>query len=207
MIKIICHRGWWKRKKQQNSLAAIEMALQEFDGVEIDLRSLGSQLVISHDPPKLNSPMPLMKELLQLGLPKNKWWALNIKQDGLLPLLKPLLKQLSTHHAFCFDLSGPEAMLYLKAQLPVFQRWSDYESPSFSHRDISGTVIDAFTAQAEKKLWHSLDQQLPVMLISPELHGRPHLSAWREYRRKAARFPHDILLCTDHPQSAQDFFL
>lgn len=48
---ILAHRGLWREPAERNSLAALEAALAESFGVETDVRDLGGQLVISHDPP------------------------------------------------------------------------------------------------------------------------------------------------------------
>ena len=203
MIQIICHRGAWKKKSEQNSLAAIIRGIEEFDGVEIDLRSLRGQLIVSHDP-LMKSRCLTLEKVLRSVQKKNKWWALNIKQDGLAPLIRSVAKRMPQEKTFCFDLSGPEALVYLKEKLPLFNRISEYESPSLQHKDVRGSVVDSFTADGEKIIGQAITKAKPTLIISPELHGRPHLRLWR--RLRDTRSSGLVLLCTDHPEAARDFF-
>ena len=85
----------------------------------------------------------------------------------------------------------------------MFQRISEYEEPSIGHPKIKGSVVDSFRGQ-EKQLWAELPNK-PLMLISPELHGRSHLAALRQLR-SLPQSKQDILLCTDLPDAARDFF-
>ena len=48
-MEIICHRGYWNTKNEQNSLKAFERALCRGFGVEFDVRNYGKKLVVSHD--------------------------------------------------------------------------------------------------------------------------------------------------------------
>jgi len=46
-----------------------------------------------------------------------------------------------------------------------------------------------------------------VCIVSPELHGRPHLPEWEEYRSFRSVVAHPgLLLCTDFPEQAREFF-
>jgi hypothetical protein len=50
-MKLLCHRGYRQRKSEQNSLAALELAILGGNGVETDIRDCDGELVISHDMP------------------------------------------------------------------------------------------------------------------------------------------------------------
>jgi hypothetical protein len=43
-----------------------------------------------------------------------------------------------------------------------------------------------------------------VCVVSPELHGRPHQAAWAALRGVAGEA--NVMLCTDFPEAARDYF-
>jgi hypothetical protein len=45
-----------------------------------------------------------------------------------------------------------------------------------------------------------------VALVSPELHGRPHLAFWTRLRDARLHAERDLMLCTDLPLAAREFF-
>ena len=51
-MKIICHRGFWKKEQEQNTVSSFINAYSMGFGVELDVRDSNSEIVISHDPPK-----------------------------------------------------------------------------------------------------------------------------------------------------------
>ena len=49
MINILCHRGLWKLKKDQNNLISLEKAINHNFGIELDVRDYENEIIISHD--------------------------------------------------------------------------------------------------------------------------------------------------------------
>ena len=47
IINIISHRGFWKEKKEQNTLESFKKAFQSGFGVETDIRDSQNELVVS----------------------------------------------------------------------------------------------------------------------------------------------------------------
>ncbi|WP_270990530.1 hypothetical protein [Campylobacter upsaliensis] len=52
-MQILAHRGFWREKKEQNSLASLAKAFEMGFGIETDLRDGGGggNLLLSHDIP------------------------------------------------------------------------------------------------------------------------------------------------------------
>jgi len=45
-IEIICHRGFWQKRDDQNRLASFKKAIESGFGFETDVRDSGSNMVI-----------------------------------------------------------------------------------------------------------------------------------------------------------------
>ena len=89
---ILAHRGLWELPLEANSLESIDRALKGGFGIETDIRDLDGKLVISHDPPSAGDAFDL-KTLLELYRKSkaSSRVALNIKSDGLCPLIQQKL--------------------------------------------------------------------------------------------------------------------
>ena len=212
-LKILAHRGWWQEPGEKNSLAALGRALDAGFGIETDVRDFRGRLVISHDVadagcPPLDDALDLI-ETADPALPV----ALNIKADGLQDLLDDALGRRSLTGVFVFDMSVPDGLVYLAhrdgAERPlykVFSRFSEYERrPSFED-DADGIWIDEFDgAWLTAAEIETFAADKTVCVVSPELHGRGHVAAWKTYSQ-APQFMERGLLCTDHPEDARGFF-
>jgi len=53
--------------------------------------------------------------------------ALNVKADGLQPMVKDLLQEFDIRRYFMFDMSIPDTLQWLASGLNVFVRQSEYE--------------------------------------------------------------------------------
>ena len=51
MIKILSHRGYWKKVEEKNTIQAFENSFSHGFGLETDIRDLNGKLVVSHDIP------------------------------------------------------------------------------------------------------------------------------------------------------------
>ena len=47
-MKIIAHRGLWKKKSEQNTIKSINEALMNDYGIETDIRDYRNKIVVSH---------------------------------------------------------------------------------------------------------------------------------------------------------------
>lgn len=197
-MKIICHRGCWKSKKEQNSLSSIQKSFA-YDGVEIDLRSLNGRIVLSHDPLSSGVKYPLLEDAFRLGASKKFFWALNIKEDGLSEMLSVLLKKYKIANYMCFDLSFPEAVCYERKKIKTFSRTGDRE-PEIHKRNL---VFDCFSSISFSRSIRRVPATSTVMVISPELHGNAYHSAWKVLRKMSFKSSY---LCTDFPEEAIQFF-
>lgn len=202
---ILAHRGWWTAPAEKNSHGAFRRALESGYGLELDLRDQGGNVVVSHDP-AVGDTMPFSALLAlyeETGRPGPL--ALNIKSDGLQPMLQRMLASLRPQDFFLFDMSIPDTLGYLRLGLPVFTRQSEYEPEPAFPQQAAGIWLDAFEGEwfdPELVRGH-LARGRKVALVSPELHRRPHRDAWTAWRG----LPRDgLMLCTDFPQQAQDFF-
>ena len=202
-MKIIAHRGLWHDKKDQNTLEAIKRAFDLGFGVEIDVRDSFGQLVVSHDPTE-NSGHLQLSEVLGLFSHYDSTLAINIKSDGLIPVIKPALGNINEARYFLFDMSIPETIGYLNSGLRTFMRISEFEEISSLHEKSSGIWLDAF----KDDWWTAKSQVLQsfkaVCVVSPELHGRNEVAGWSFLRE--IPLVNDVSLCTDYPEKALGFF-
>ncbi|MGF7173208.1 glycerophosphoryl diester phosphodiesterase [Azospirillum doebereinerae] len=186
-------------------MAAFERALAAGFGLELDVRDQDGRLVVSHDPPV--GEVPDLAALLELfdrhGRPGPL--AINVKSDGLQAGLARMLAPLAPKDFFVFDMSIPDTLGYLRAGLPAFTRQSEHEPvPALLDR-AAGVWMDLFESDwiDAAAIRRHRDAGRAVALVSPELHGRPHRDAWRAWR--ASDGP-GVMLCTDFPDEAREFF-
>lgn len=206
---ILAHRGVWHQPDERNQPAALRLALAGGFGLETDVRDAAGQLVISHDPPV--APAQTLAGLLALyaRLPSAAPLAINIKADGLRSRLKPLLDAHAVTNYFCFDMSVPETLAYHREGLRYFTRESEHEPHPLLYTDAAGVWMDMFEGDwitAESIVRH-LDAGKQVALVSPELHRRPHENFWQRLQQAGLARRSGLMLCTDFPESARDFFI
>jgi hypothetical protein len=162
--------------------------------------------VIAHDPAGQDAlPAETFFDLykdLGDGLPL----ALNIKADGLQPLLRGLLARFKITNYFVFDMSVPDTLPYLRGDFAVFARQSEYEPEPALYDKVTGIWVDAFDGDwiAEDTVRRHLAAGKRICLVSPDLHRRPHEPFWTRIRDWRSR--RETMLCTDHPEQAREFF-
>jgi hypothetical protein len=183
--------------------------------VETDIRDLDGQLVISHDPPRAGA-MPLADFLdAYIQTQAVGILALNIKADGLQQALSDALtsRQIGPDRYFVFDMAVPDALGYLRQDMPCFTRKSEVEpEPAFIDQ-ASGIWLDCFRedwVNGPEILGHC-GAGRPVVLVSPELHGRDRRGAWEIWREsyrelKRRGLGERMMICTDHPHEAKAYF-
>lgn len=207
-MDIICHRGMWENRLEQNSLTSLIAAHNNGFGVELDIRDYRSQIVISHDFPNDKS-LPFENYLCELVAHEynnDTTLAINIKADGLAKYLKKILKEYKVANYFTFDMSNPELLQYKKSGLNFFTRLSDYESHPVLGSDAMGLWLDSFENE-----WYSIDDLNMLVssgkrlcIVSAELHGRRYTNQWQLLKKLKHR--KNMFLCTDEPNKAKGFF-
>jgi hypothetical protein len=193
-------------------MSSLQRALDQGFGIETDIRDLASQLVISHDPPSLDSKVPPLDWLFKyLSLnKKTKRIALNIKADGLAEKVCELLRchNVNEDTLFAFDMSVPDSLSYIKNNIPTYSRVSEYESEPACLHAIRGIWIDNFTGTFPQvtSAQSFLARGFRTALVSSELHGRDNRELWTEISNSGI-YKHPLFeLCTDFPNQAAEVF-
>jgi hypothetical protein len=213
--RIIAHRGWWTEVSEKNSLVALNRAIENGFGVETDFRDYNGKLIISHDPVGWGNEGFIDAENWVNTLPDiHGFLALNIKSDGLSPVIENVFHNKNQQRFFVFDMSIPETVKYAKSRLPYYVRQSEIECQpildisSGSHH-ASGIWLDAFSDDdwyGVNLLSDWMDKNINVCLVSPELHGREHQSTWEKIFISGVYKNPQFMLCTDLPMDALNYF-
>ena len=193
---LLAHRGVHSSSYPANSLQALELALVKGYGIETDLRLVDQEIVIMHD--YFDKPLPLSLLLELWEKTSNQELALNIKTDGLAPLLSEIFsKYQERDDFFFFDMSTPEEVIYEKYQLPIAYRISEREPFSRFKSQPKRIWLDSFSPE----LWYlnlPQDELKTILknsyLVSSELHKKDPTLLWntlKEFEFKG--------ICTDHP--------
>jgi len=206
---VLSHRGFWLEANEKNTRIAFERSFHMDFGTETDLRDRGSKLVISHDMPDAKA-MPV-NEFFEIYCNFNKSLplAFNIKADGLQQELSRLLRLYEIRNYFVFDMAVPDALSYVQGGLMTFTRHSEYEVQPAYYKQAQGVWLDEFTGHwiSDSIIEHHLANGKSLCIVSPELHKRGYLVEWAHYRDLENKLGiADIMLCTDYPKQAQEFF-
>lgn len=206
---ILSHRGYWLKDAEKNTREAFERSFSLGFGTETDVRDLDGKLVISHDPARRGA-MPIEEFLeIYLSFKSQPVLALNIKADGLQLELKRQLEVHNIQNYFVFDMAVPDGISYLRQGMTTYTRHSEYEPrPPYYERahgvwmdEFNGHWIDGPTVESH------LVAGKAVCIVSPELHGRAFDKEWAHYRDIEAKLGMDkIMLCTDEPERAREYF-
>ncbi len=207
---IISHRGFWIKEIEKNTLKAFARSFCNDFGAETDLRDMLRQVVISHDTPNENSLTLDNFFALYKRFSNNPPLALNIKADGLQNILKDFLEKYSVDNYFVFDMSIPDALLYLKAGFNVFTRQSEYEQQPSFYNEAYGVWMDEFYEHwiDERIIQEHLENNKKICIVSPELHKRDFKKEWQEYKEMSKKLKggDNLMICTDYPLQAKEFF-
>ncbi len=133
MINIICHRGFWLSKEEQNTLVAFKRAFDAGLGVELDVRDCVGSLVVSHDPPGGEYESHLgFTEVLDLLKGCDNILAVNVKSCGLAPWFAKLKPP---KNWFFFDMAIPDIDDYLGHNLPIHNPYISNELRGKQHKN------------------------------------------------------------------------
>jgi len=212
--QVFAHRGAWKTDGVDgNSEMALFGAINRGLSLETDIRDQGGKIVVTHDPEPFDDMRLGLDRLLQeleLSTHKASMIALNIKSDGLTPILEKLLSEadILRDRVYFFDMSIPETLRYSKASLPFAVRVSEYEPisnlPAVTWPTppraiwVDGFDGDWFLDDGGESLLRLAEQQI-VTVVSPELHGRDpeRFVAWFSENAGENR---NLTVCTDLPE-------
>jgi len=209
-INIIAHRGFWVEPEEKNSKLAFQRAFENNFGIETDVRDYKGNLVISHDIPNGDDLMSFEDFLsLYKSYNCNTTLALNIKADGLALHILADLQKYGVKNYFCFDMSVPDMLHYINADLVTYSRQSDIENTTNLQNQVQGFWMDEMQNEwiNETEILNLASANLSICVVSSELHKRNYSKQWskiKNYLKNATRSK--ISLCTDFPTEAQNFF-
>lgn len=207
-MRLLAHRGLWRNESEKNTLFGFKAAFSKGYGIETDIRDRNGELVISHNPP--DDSAPLLTEMLDLWKEAGSTplLALNIKADGLYLLIEDIFKKYDIHKEsyFFFDSSVPEQYIYIKRGYHIFTRSSEFEPQISFYDESDGVWLDQFTecGHIERVLPQLLGSGKTISIISPELHGRDKVRLWA-FLKEYQNFD-NLILCTDLPEEAEEYF-
>ncbi len=212
LMKIISHRGYWKCVEEKNSITAFERSFVDSCGLETDLRDSGIKggVVISHD--MANENCLTLEDFFKLykKYNVNLPLALNIKADGLQIPIKQLIQEYEITNYFVFDMSVPDALVYIDLNFNVFTRQSEYEKEPSFYDAACGVWMDEFHSHWIDKniIKEHISNGKSVCIVSPELHKRSYKKEWQEYKQieKELQIQDKLMICTDYPLQAKEFF-
>lgn len=211
-MEIIAHRGFWDKADDQNTLDSFIAALSHGFGIETDLRDFNGEIVISHDVPSAAS-LSMEDFINEYVLITEKYdnspnLALNIKSDGLQDEVKKILTSHNISNYFFFDMSVPDTLGFIKSNLKLFTRRSEFEDENKLIDQADGIWLDQFHG-----IWFNfslindyLNRGKKVCVVSPELHRREFKEFWTELRENITSDHENIMICTDYPIEAERFF-
>lgn len=211
-MRIISHRGYWKRVEEKNQKVAFERSFSLGFGTETDLRDLDGQVVISHDMPKKIEGLLSFSEMLSIYLScrssENLPLLLNIKSDGLQGPVKATLKENGVDNYFLFDMSVPDLIVSVREGLKCLTRQSDIELEPNYYDKVAGVWMDEFVDEwiTEDALRSHVEASKTIYIVSPELHKRPHIERWQQFKAMDPEVTSKCCLCTDLPEDAVEFF-
>lgn len=208
-MKIIAHRGWWNAQIKPNSPLALRTALEKGYGFESDVRDFIGKMVISHNIADENCQDAEETFRLLSDFGDQYCFAINIKADGLKNLLKESLERNKIRNYFLFDMSVPQMVEFAEMGLRFFTRQSEYETQPVLYEKAAGVWIDGFAQIdwiTEELLKRHISNGKEVCIVSPDLHGKSDYKLfWSKLKSWNVVFS-KVLLCTDHPDEAQEYF-
>lgn len=162
MLRIYRHRV--------NDLSALEQ-LEPGWGLELDLRSDGDRVIVTHDP--FTDGPTIETFFSRIG---NRPCIFNVKCEGVEERVRSVAKQHDIDDYFFLDCSVPAAMKLARAGERRFAvRYSEVEPVEsvLAWRGKATWVwVDCFTRYPdEPRAWSEISEAFRVCLVSPELQG------------------------------------
>jgi hypothetical protein len=207
-VQVLSHRGYWKTASEKNQEVAFRRSFELGFGTETDIRDLAGELVISHDPP-LGGEISADR-LFQIYIEYDRTLplALNIKADGLHSRLQALLAKYEISSYFVFDMSVPDAKLYVEQNFKAFTRQSELETSLSLYEQSVGVWLDCFYSDwiDEATIQSHLQNGKQVCIVSPDLHKREYGVYWKQLSEMSIVGNPQLMICTDYPEEASAVF-
>jgi hypothetical protein len=169
-------------------------------GVEIDIRTLGSDLIIHHDPFEKG-----VKFVDWLEYYKHDFLVVNVKEDGLEHFIFNLIKEYKIENFFYLDQPFPSLYKFSKT-VPQFcaARVSDIESVESAIKLQSGWVwLDSHTGDWDyllNAMKHFANTDIKTCLVSPELQRNNYKKELVLLRHLISNFSISFeAVCTKYP--------
>lgn len=183
-----------------NTVEALRHVPKEF-GVELDVRSEGKRLILSHDP---FCPGEDFETYLKHY--RHVFMIVNMKSEGLEEAVLDLLESHGIRDFFLLDLSAPAMVRLAKKKENRFAvRFSEYEplAHALAFSGLASWVwVDCFhTLTLTEEAYTRLSEHFKLCLVSPELENHPP-ERIQEFQRQLSRYPLDAV-CTKHPEQWQ----
>lgn len=198
-MQIYAHRGFWNGEfTLQNSKLAIKKAFELGLGVEIDLWKVLDEIYITHDGDSREFAFYEFMDIWSTfsDMPV----AFNIKTDGIANKISDEFKDFGSSNFF-FDMSFPESIKFIEADLPIAVRVSELEPLSLKKKNNQLYWMDSFYSEWWLQNFNDVSNIFEKsIIVSPELHGRAHMQAWNFIQDNR---PYGI--CTDYPLEFLDF--
>jgi glycerophosphoryl diester phosphodiesterase len=156
-----------------NDKAAIKRAIDLGIGIEIDIRTNGGVLYVSHDPIRIDSDVVPLGHFLA-GVPKGTPILLDFKETGIIDMVTRWLPQYNLcdmDKVFAIDLIAPDMYYAQEKGLKTLARRSNYEVID-GYQDGSTREFDAGYWLDFVKDLEDLHQTMysRTYVVSPELH-------------------------------------
>ena len=207
-MKILSHRGYWKDfDTESNKRVAFERSFDLGFGTETDLRDIKGKIVISHNMPKGDEIT--FEDLLKIMNGRNLPLALNIKADGQANEVEQILHKYGQTEYFTFDMSIPDLVYQVEnTKLKIFTGCSDVNPGTPLLEKVTGVWLDSFYVPwySEERINKFLNMGKKVCIVSEDLHNRPVEDQWKLIKGIKAFGSDDLMLCTNFPEKARDFF-
>ena len=105
-------------------------------------------------------------------------------------------------------MSIPEMVYEMKTELKVYAGYSDILPAPVLLDKACGVWLDSFNSEwfTEKTLISLLDKKKKICIVSSDLHNRDIDRQWTMLKNSSVLTNDDIMLCTNYPEKAIDFF-
>lgn len=170
-----------------NAVEDLLLTAKDF-GCEIDVRNHGESLIVNHDP--FDTDGPTLQDWLSHY--DHRFLIVNVKEEGLEPVLFPILRDFGIEHYFVLDESFPYIMKYCRLGHRKFAlRVSEiekedtaiavYEKLSPQEQSPNWIWADCFTGKPlSNQCYRNLvERGFKVCFVSPELHHLERPKAWK----------------------------
>ena len=170
-------------------------------GVEVDIRSMGNDLIIQHEPFVHGESFDEWVKAFE-----HRFVILNVKEEGLEERLLQLMEQHRIQDFFFLDQSFPFLMKIARTgERRCAARISEYESIR-TVLSLQGLIewvwVDCFTRFPLKREDAKLlcDAGFKLCLVSPELQGRSDPEEIKKIRKEISNHSIEVdAVCTKHP--------